>query len=270
LEHTTKPPKISLSEKFGGKKEHLRGFRNQVELYFRLQEGRFSSDTLKIAFVGTLLTGQALAWYSPFIEQPEKYRETVNSFEKFRQELEDAFGNPDRAFVAASQLERLKQKNNSVAKYTSEFRQLMTDLEWDESALIYQYRKGLNDDVKDALVHHPMPSTFVQMTQLAIRCDNRLYERRLERSAEHSHPYTGRLFLEHRINNKPYQHDPMEVMASSISNRQRGPLSEQEKRRRRQLGLCLYCGSNEHLRVDCPVAPMPASSNSDSGNDHRQ
>ena len=32
----------------------------------------------------------------------------------------------------------------------------------------------------------------------------------------------------------------------------RGPLSEEEKTRRRQKGLCLYCGDPNHMRENCP------------------
>lgn len=43
----------------------------------------------------------------------------------------------------------------------------------------------------------------------------------------------------------------MEIDATRIS-RQRGPLSQAEKDRRRREGLCLYCGNSGHVANDCP------------------
>ena len=65
--------KVSLPERFSGDRNALRGFLNQLELVFTLQATRYPSDSVKIATVGTLLTGKALAWFSPIIENQRKF-----------------------------------------------------------------------------------------------------------------------------------------------------------------------------------------------------
>ncbi|KAH9244699.1 hypothetical protein BASA81_017883 [Batrachochytrium salamandrivorans] len=47
---------------------NFRGFINQLELVFQLQDRRYDSDRKKIATLGTLLTDKALSWYNPYIE----------------------------------------------------------------------------------------------------------------------------------------------------------------------------------------------------------
>jgi 6-phosphogluconolactonase/glucosamine-6-phosphate isomerase/deaminase len=44
---------------------------------------------------------------------------------------------------------------------------------------------------------------------------------------------------------------PMEI----DTTRRRGPLSEEEKQRRRANRLCLYCGGPGHIAVNCPHCP---------------
>ena len=39
------------------------------------------------------------------------------------------------------------------------------------------------------------------------------------------------------------------------TTRRRGPLSEEEKQRRRANRLCLYCGGPGHIVVNCPHRP---------------
>jgi hypothetical protein len=40
-----------------------------------------------------------------------------------------------------------------------------------------------------------------------------------------------------------------------IGSQRRGPLTPEEQKRRRENNLCFYCGSSNHQRKDCPVAP---------------
>jgi 6-phosphogluconolactonase/glucosamine-6-phosphate isomerase/deaminase len=39
------------------------------------------------------------------------------------------------------------------------------------------------------------------------------------------------------------------------TTRRRGPLSEEEKQRRRANRLCLYCGGPGHIAMNCPHRP---------------
>ncbi|KAH9244815.1 hypothetical protein BASA81_017755 [Batrachochytrium salamandrivorans] len=58
----TKEPRVCLPDKFDGTRKNFRGFINQLELVFQLQSDRYNTDQKMIATLGTLLTGNALAW----------------------------------------------------------------------------------------------------------------------------------------------------------------------------------------------------------------
>ena len=57
-------PNVSLPDKFDGTRSRLRGFINQIDLIIRLQPQRYSDDFRRVGLIGTLLTGQAQAWFA--------------------------------------------------------------------------------------------------------------------------------------------------------------------------------------------------------------
>src|SRR5689334_21490532 len=84
-------PKIDLPEKFDGDKRKLRGFINQLQLAFTLNPNKYPTDAIKVAFVGSLLTGRALSWFNPMFENTEKYYPILNSWLEFKKCLVETF-----------------------------------------------------------------------------------------------------------------------------------------------------------------------------------
>ncbi|KAH9249907.1 hypothetical protein BASA81_012280 [Batrachochytrium salamandrivorans] len=71
---STLEPKARLPDKFDGTRRKFRGFINQLELVFQLQANRYDTDRKKIAMLGTLLNGNALSWYNPYLEKPDLFQ----------------------------------------------------------------------------------------------------------------------------------------------------------------------------------------------------
>ncbi|KAH9263478.1 hypothetical protein BASA83_013110, partial [Batrachochytrium salamandrivorans] len=170
-----------------------------LELVFQLQSDRYNTDQKMIATLGTLLTGNALAW----------------------------------------------QGNQSCSVYVASFHQLTADLDWNDSALRAQFYFGLSYEIKDALVHFDTPSTLSLAIQQAIKVDNRLYERRLERTEDFNTSWNQTL-------RRPPPPSPMVVPPPRSSNdmdidfARRGPLTSEERQQRMNRGLCLL-SLNEEL-----------------------
>ncbi|KAH6597080.1 hypothetical protein BASA50_004700 [Batrachochytrium salamandrivorans] len=80
----TLEPKVSLPDKFDGTRRNFRGFINQLEHVFQLQASRYDTDRKKIAMLGTLLTGNALAWYNPYLEKPDLFRYDLSTWPRFK------------------------------------------------------------------------------------------------------------------------------------------------------------------------------------------
>lgn len=231
--HPTFEPVVSLPAKFDGNKYYARDFINQVKLIFQLQPSRYHNDYVKVGFIGTLLTGSAASWFSPFLEQNSP---VLSSFDLFIQEFNAAFGDFDRAIVAANEIRALTQGQKSASDYASKFRQISSDLNWGEQALIDQFRRGLRNDVKDLMITLPYPSNLNEAVAYAVRCDNRLAERKLEKSQNYQ-PI--------RQNHMPI---PMEIDYLRYKK-----LTQEEKNRRKSSNLCLYCGEPGHVVKSCPL-----------------
>lgn len=240
-----KEPRISLPEKFDGTRSKFRGFVNQVRLIFLLQPQRYTTDATRIGLVGTLLTGQALSWFAPLYE---KNSSVLESFDTFLAAFEEAFSEHDKARAATMKIRNLRQGRRPASIYASDFRQLACDIEWGEPTLVSQFYHGLRDEVKDLLLSLPDPTTVNEAISQAVKCDNRLFERQQEKRLW----TTPRPHLNYdaaattNLSNKPSEVEDMQIDAVRFK-----PLTEQEKKRRRQEGLCLYCGGEGHKLDGC-------------------
>ena len=80
--------KISLPVKFDGTRSQFRGFLNQIRLVIQMHPSRYPTDASQVGFVGTLLSGSALAWLTPLLE---KESPLLNNFEEFLSEFKACF-----------------------------------------------------------------------------------------------------------------------------------------------------------------------------------
>ena len=253
-----KEPKIGLPVKFDGTRSQFRGFLNQVRLVIQMHPSRYPTDASRVGLVGTLLSGSALAWFAPLLE---KESPLLNSFEEFISEFKACFGDTDSIRTAINKIRRLRQGDRPASAYAADFRLLAADIPWDDQALMEQFRYGLRNDVKDLLLTFPEePKSLTEAISRAVRCDNRLFERRSERQFQmpraRSEPtyasVVAKPFPRESYNAPPVSTPtPMEI----DTTRRRGPLSEEEKQRRRANRLCLYCGGPGHIAVNCPHRP---------------
>lgn len=240
-----KEPRISLPEKFDGTRSKFRGFVNQVRLVFILQPQRYPTDVSRVGLVGTLLSGQALSWFAPLFE---KQSPILNSFDVFLVAFEEAFGEHDKIRSATTKIRVLRQGMRSASVYASDFRQLACDINWDDQALISQFQWGLRDDVKDLLLTMPDPTNLNEAISQAVRCDNRLFQRRQDKrflpTPRQHNNYSMAV-------TSPNSNVPSEVEDMQIDAARFKPLTEEEKRRRRMEHLCLYCGKPNHKIDNC-------------------
>ena len=254
-----KEPKLSLPAKFDGNRSQFRGFLNQVRLVFQMHPNRYPTDTSRVGLVGTLLTGTALSWFAPLLE---KGSPVLQDFDAFIKEFQACFGDTDSVRTTINKIRRLRQGDRPASAYASDFRLLACDIPWDEEALMDQFRFGLRNDVKDLLLtFHEDPKSLTEAISRAVRCDNRLFERRSERQQmtrlRPDQTYASVVASPHSPSMQtsspiPFGGPtPMEIDAA----RRRGPLSEAEKQRRRANRLCLYCGGPGHIAIHCPHRP---------------
>ena len=77
-------------------------------------------------------------------------------------------------------------QTGSAANYALEFQQLAAQTQWGAVPLVAQFYKRLKDRVKDDVAQVNQPSQLQLMITLAIRIDNRQYERELEKKSTYN------------------------------------------------------------------------------------
>jgi hypothetical protein len=284
-------PKVALPEKFTGKRHSLRTFLNQLELVFAVQPSIYYNDSIKVATLGTLLSGPAAEWFNHYLENVDDYADVMNNWAAFKTLMKDNYAEHDSATIAANRLTKLRQDNSSASQYASSFRHFSADLKWNEEALIHHFKMGLNDNILDLLLNYDTPNTLTGMINLAIRLDNRLYEHRQEqgtvRRPTHRQSDAPRQSLTRPTDSRPQYSAPRNPPSSSrpvshwnssaprqapvvhvpesqavpmdldAMNRSTitpaAPSSDEERQYRRDHNLCFYCGGSNHTKFNCPL-----------------
>ena len=262
-------PKTSAPPTFDGTKPRdCRPFLSHCRINFQTQPSRFTNEHSKVFYAIGYLRGSAFELVEPYLDETRNLSRLawLDTFSAFASHLNSAFGIVDEAHQAERRIRTLQQ-TGSASQYYTRFLSLASLLDWDDHALRSQFYFGLKPHIKDDLAHHDRPTSLETLKELAIRIDNRLFERLQERKDERG-PTTA------FNNNAPRQAvqpsrpfvprpspvvsgpTPMDIDAVNTVS-PRGPLSAQEKQRRRQLNLCLYCGQPNHTVNTCPLRPQP-------------
>ena len=251
-----KEARAKKPDQFNGKKgKEAESFLSRMELYFQdYDEGTFS-DARKIS--NTLLNmgaGAASAWAQPFIRDMtlKREHEMLSSWEIFKAKFLGDFSDPSKKERAVREIKALRQTRDALS-YTSQFRLLSQELQWNTDALIDQYREGLKPGVKQELFKQEMQheeeskswdlETWMRM---ACRIDDMLFTHN-KVYAKAGSPEESR---KEEINT-----DPVGKAGSTIpfpNSRNKGVLvPDEEKDRRRKEGLCIKCGKKGHTLVKC-------------------
>ena len=120
-----------------------------------------------------------MSWFAPLLEQKSPLLE---DFEAFIEEFKACFGDTDSVRTTMNKIRRIRQGDHPTSAYAADFRLLVSDIPWDEQALMEQFRYDLRNDVTDLLLTFPEdPKLLTEAISRAVRCENRLFERRSER-----------------------------------------------------------------------------------------
>jgi hypothetical protein len=175
-----------------------------------------------------LLSGTALAWFSPLLE---KNSPLLKDFEGFIKEFQASFRDTNSARTTINKIRRLQQGDRPASTYAADFRLLACDIPRDEEALIDQFRQGLRNNVKDLLLTFHDPKSLTEAISRAVRCDNRLLERCSKRQQTFrfrpKQTYASMVATPTQVP-RPSSMDcptPMEIKTT----RHRAPLSDAEK-----------------------------------------
>ncbi|OMJ15695.1 Retrotransposon-derived protein PEG10, partial [Smittium culicis] len=232
--------------KFPGRSEDPKNFLLKIKLQFSAKPITFESDERKILFFASYLSEEAASWFDQLLQENSP---VLGNYESFLVEFNRIFFNPNLILANADALMKCSQGTRQVIEYSSEFRRLANTSKFNQAALVYLYQKGLHPTILDRLTMTETPEKLEELINIAVKIDQRVQERNLM-AKDYTH-------INHPV---PQYHTPSIQNNNSmdidmITERRRGPLSEQEKDRRRINGLCLYCGKPGHIVADCRLKP---------------
>jgi hypothetical protein len=260
---STTKGKMALPEVFSGKREDWKVFASHLTLYFTAHKDAYPLDSDKITFaVSRLGNGSAFKYMSEFIpklEGPVALRPPiVTNFDLFMKTMKETFGVQNANVVSETQLLQLRQKGSAV-DYTNKFLELSSDLSgWTDAPLITHYRRGLKPEVIKAIDGlQVIPTTFSTFTEKAIEIDSRQFATFLElqnrlpasnptRSSTMNRTVTP---VSRPAGASTVTSTAPPSMAMDLSTARH--LSPEEKKRRLDNNLCLYCGEPGHRIAQC-------------------
>jgi hypothetical protein len=216
----------------------------------------------------------------------------MDDWSAFVRTLRTQFGPIDPIADAEDGIDNLKmQDNQKIVKYNVEFNRLSIRTGWDENVLRHRYYSGLAERIKDVMGQQGKPQTLDAMKALAHSIDSRHWERLREKSRtgkgksdtpeksdkpksddkKHSHA-SGSNNNSNNSSNKGKQKEnsnnnnkgkpaTSSGNSTSISDKlgKDGKLTPQERQRRFDNHLCMFCGGSGHSAKDCPKSTSSAS-----------
>ncbi|KAL0152007.1 hypothetical protein M9458_052725 [Cirrhinus mrigala] len=234
-------PRLAYPDKFDGNPARCKGFLLQCSLFVSQQPALYPTEESRIAFVCSLLTGKALDWATAVWDLN---RPTFPSFEAFLRRFREVFDTPKESEAAGERILTLRQGKSSAAEFSLTFRTLAAQTGWPDDPLKLHFRRGLNHELQAELACRDEEKSLDGLINLTIRIDNLMRSRKPNRERS----------TQLNASSPTPAHEPMEVAHTRLTAEERG--------RRQQLNLCLYCGQAGHMKAFCPVksTPRPAVS----------
>ena len=155
--------KLNLPKDFSRKREDLKKFLQQVNLYMDVNAKTYHNDMTKIAFVLSFMDeGDASSWKEQFLEKafPHNY----STWADFERDLREAFQPFDAPGDALEEIKNLRMGSNSIEDHNAKFRMLLTKSKLDKTspAVINYYCETLNLLLQKRLLGLEVPPTTLQ------------------------------------------------------------------------------------------------------------
>jgi len=179
----------------------------------------------------------------------------LSDYKKFMLYLHSTFGDQLSADEASRKLQRLRQTGPMV-DYITQFRILSSRVNWNENALRDRFKDGLSTDIKNLLVSQWHTFSTLRDIQNAATS---AYQNWLSAYRARQRPIQQQQYVQHQQQRRPQPSTSTSTAATAtessamdVDSVRVRRLPPQEKQRRRDNHLCLYCGGADHFANLCP------------------
>ena len=276
----------------GSDPRKLNNFILLCNLYFR-NNPSYSDDDARVTFALSYLRGIALEYFEPAILEADETPDWMDNWSAFIRTLRIQFGPIDPTADAEDGIDNLKMRENQcIVKYNVDFNHFAVQTGWDDSILRHRYYSGLAEHIKDIMGQQGKPATLEAMKTLAHHIDARHWERLREKSrSDKSKPDNNRSdnsksdkkpnnnqTSNNNSNNSNNTNNSNKKNNNSNNNNRSGKqssasgssvapdklgkdgkLTPQERQRRFDNNLCMFCGGVGHVASGCPKSNSSAS-----------
>uniref|UniRef100_A0A3B3HFG0 CCHC-type domain-containing protein n=1 Tax=Oryzias latipes TaxID=8090 RepID=A0A3B3HFG0_ORYLA len=243
------PENVRLQpEPFFGDVSACGGFLLQCDLIFQQAPRYYHADHARISLIVNSLRSKALQWAQAFLAS---HPITHLPFERFLGEFRLVFDRPRRQEEATRRLLSLKQGNRPVSEHLIDFRIFAVEAGWPDPALKGIFYQSLNERIKDHLCTQPETDTFEELVTAALRSDLRLRERQTEQKSKPPSSLVNS--VRHLPLVAPAKPASLPVRLEEPMQIGHSKLSLEERKTRRDEGLCFYCGQAGHQVPQCAV-----------------
>ena len=169
------------------------------------------------------------------------------------------FGNPHAPEEQKTKLLNCRQgRLENIEEFNSRFLNLTLNVNFNDEALISIYLQAINPEILDKFFDHDnLPSSLEDTLFLCetIESRRRQVQNRRNLLANRFGAPVPQPALPTPTNRPAIGSSQATIPRPPASqpSELRGPLTDEEKQRRRTLGLCMYCGDNDHLVFNCPA-----------------
>ena len=240
---------------FAGDRRYLKGFLAKMNLIFMIHPDRFNNDETKVIYVISRLYGNAMNWAASLMENQDP---CLLNYEAFVERMKSVYGSYDSTFIANQKLRTIRQKRlGDIRSYILEFNSYADESSWNEEAKMDAFLVGLNDQIATRILEmFPGPRSLTAMQTIASRIDGRL--------SAHRQFTNNQNRSNNNLNNNNSNKKRWNFYKKGSNSKHYGPLSDEEKERRKRENLCLYCGSSNHTLGNCPLKNKKKSPSSTS------
>ena len=242
---------INKPPSFSGRKQNLEGFLTRAELAMESRPNQFQDGATKVRFLMSYMIGKPLEWASCLRRNNSLL---LGNYQDFINELKRNFGDyTTQAVVANSKLCNLRQRKlGRVFEYISEFQRIAQCSDFNESAKIYMFIRGLKQPLREKLaLINPNPRTIAELSAIVINIENLIkrndYVEFYERREDEVVPMDVDLY---RIKRGP--NDKKYTFSRKYYLDNKNDYSEEKKK-----GLCFRCKQPGHLSFNCPNKIRP-------------
>ena len=240
-----KEAKIEL---FDGDSKKFKLFATALDLRFTKYPETYESPYSRIACIAEHCIGRAGGWMTSIVngERAELLENYFGFIVQFKETFDDA------QYLHGMQAQYLERHTTgSVTNFSIRFEEAANACSYNSNVMAPQFLNHLKDEVKKSMNRTPTldREDYKMVGKLAIEVDNNLFQEQKERSTYQRFPTPSINSLPQRVTSQAQQQ-----FTRSRNTVPRGPLTGEERDRRYNLGLCLYCGSNEHCIDACRLA----------------